>query len=129
MQSLGELLQGRCLYDMDRTQNSSRFVTHWSKLRTHFGGGFIEAWLVLLVRTADTLNTIIQSVRFSGFPHPLGIHWISVTTYVAALSMSSVLICTYLLKPMRVKAIALRGTVYQGQFLTAGALGHSPDCR
>ena len=50
------------------------------------------AWLCLIVGTADTINAIIQSVRYDVFTFPLGLNWIIVTMYVPALVVSSVLI-------------------------------------
>jgi hypothetical protein len=50
------------------------------------------AWLCLGVGLLDTVNAIIQSVRFSVFTHGLGVNWVIVTGYVPALLVSSVLI-------------------------------------
>src|SRR6266571_9455869 len=49
-------------------------------------------WLTLAVGTLDTVNAIIQSMRFSVFTHALGVNWLIVTIYVPALLVSSVLI-------------------------------------
>lgn len=49
-------------------------------------------WLFLVVGTADTVNAIIQSVRYDVFTFPLGLNWLIVTMYVPALVVSSVLI-------------------------------------
>ena len=49
-------------------------------------------WAVLVVGMLDTVNAIIQSMRFSVFTYPLGVNWVIVTMYVPALLVSSVLI-------------------------------------
>ena len=49
-------------------------------------------WVVLVVGMLDTVNAIIQSMRFSVFTYPLGVNWLIVTMYVPALLVSSVLI-------------------------------------
>src|SRR6476660_9239719 len=49
-------------------------------------------WLFLVVGTADTVNAIIQSVRYDVFTFPLGLNWLIVTMYVPALVVSSILI-------------------------------------
>jgi hypothetical protein len=45
----------------------------------------------------DTVNAIIQSVRFSVFTYALGVNWVIVTIYVPALLVSSLLIFMQLL--------------------------------
>ena len=49
-------------------------------------------WICLTVGLLDTVNAIIQSMRFSVFTHGLGVNWVIVTIYVPALLVSSVLI-------------------------------------
>lgn len=49
-------------------------------------------WLCLGVGLIDTVNAIIQSMRFSVFTHGLGVNWVIVTAYVPALLVSSALI-------------------------------------
>jgi hypothetical protein len=49
----------------------------------------------------DTVNAIIQSIRFSVFNDALGVNWVIVTSYVPALLVSSVLIFMQLLGPAR----------------------------
>jgi hypothetical protein len=56
-------------------------------------------WLFLAVGLLDTVNAIIQSMRFSVFEHPLGVNWVIVTAYVPALLVSSVLIFLQLRRP------------------------------
>jgi hypothetical protein len=49
----------------------------------------------------DTVNAIIQSIRFSVFTYPLGVNRVIVTMYVPALLISSLLIFLQLLGPSR----------------------------
>ncbi len=49
-------------------------------------------WLGLTVGLLDTVNAIIQSMRYSAFTYGLGVNWVIVTMYVPALLVSSVLI-------------------------------------
>lgn len=49
-------------------------------------------WAVLVVGAADTINAIIQSMRYGVFAHSLGVNWVIVTIYVPALLVSSALI-------------------------------------
>jgi len=49
----------------------------------------------------DTVNAIIQSIRYSVFTYALGINWVIVTLYVPALLVSSVLIFLVLLDSNR----------------------------
>ena len=49
----------------------------------------------------DTVNAIIQSIRFSVFTYPLGVNWVIVTIYVPALLVSSLLIVLQLIAPAR----------------------------
>ena len=61
-------------------------------------------WLCITVGLLDTVNAIIQSMRFNVFTHALGLNWVIVTTYVPALLVSSVLIFIQLRKPSRANA-------------------------
>jgi hypothetical protein len=56
-------------------------------------------WLVLAVGLIDTVNAIIQSMRYSVFNDGLGVNWVIVTIYVPALLVSSVLIFIQLRRP------------------------------
>jgi hypothetical protein len=56
-------------------------------------------WLFLLVGLADTVNAIIQSMRYSVFNDTLGVNWVIVTSYVPALLVTSVLILIQLRRP------------------------------
>ena len=66
-------------------------------LRARFGGAIALVWLFLAVGTLDTLNAIVQSLRFNVFTYALGVNWVIVSSYVPALLVSSVLILTRLL--------------------------------
>jgi len=55
-------------------------------------------WLFVTVGMADTVNAIIQSVRFDVFHDALGFNWVIVTIYVPALLVSSFLIFMQLLR-------------------------------
>ena len=49
-------------------------------------------WLCIGVGMVDTVNAVIQSVRFSVFDYALGANWVIVTMYVPALLVSSLLV-------------------------------------
>ena len=68
-------------------------------LRSRFTGAIALVWLCLAVGTLDTVNAIVQSVRYSVFTYPLGLNWVIVTIYVPALLVSSVLILIQLRRP------------------------------
>ena len=68
-------------------------------LRFHLRGAILLVWLCLTVGLVDTVNAIIQSMRFSVFTHGLGVNWVIVTMYVPALLVSSVLIFIQLRRP------------------------------
>ena len=61
-------------------------------LRLRLSAALPLVWLFLAVGVLDTVNAIIQSIRFSVFAHGLGVNWVIVTMYVPALLVSSVLI-------------------------------------
>lgn len=67
-------------------------------LHNHWHYGIALAWLCVTVGMLDTVNAIIQSMRYSIFAYALGINWVIVTIYVPALIVSSVLIFRLLLK-------------------------------
>lgn len=56
-------------------------------------------WLFVVVGLIDTLNAIIESMRYSAFNYPLGANWVIVTSYVPALLVSTVLIVIHLRRP------------------------------
>ena len=68
-------------------------------LRRRMPAAISLVWLFLAVGLLDTVNAIIQSMRFSVFTYPLGLNWVIVTTYVPALLVSSVLIFIHLRRP------------------------------
>jgi hypothetical protein len=49
----------------------------------------------------DTVNAIVQSVRYNVFTYSLGVNWLIVAVYVPALLVSSALIFWLLLSPNR----------------------------
>jgi hypothetical protein len=65
-------------------------------LRFRLSAAIAVVWLVLGVGLLDTVNAIIQSLRFSVFTYALGVNWVIVTMYVPALLVSSVLIFIHL---------------------------------
>jgi len=70
-------------------------------LRTHWSYAIGFVWLCLAVGMLDTVNAIIQSMRYQVFTFPLGVNWVIVTAYVPALLVSSFLILVTLLGPVR----------------------------
>src|ERR1700730_676436 len=68
-------------------------------LRRRMPAAIALVWLCLAVGLVDTVNAIIQSMRFSVFTYPLGLNWVIVTAYVPALLVSSVLIFIHLRRP------------------------------
>jgi hypothetical protein len=67
-------------------------------LPTRFPGAIALVWLCIVVGTLDTLNAIIQSMRYDVFTYALGVNWVIVTMYVPALLVSSVLIFVQLFR-------------------------------
>ena len=70
-------------------------------LRARFSGAIALVWLCVSVGMLDTINAIIQSVRYNVFSFPLGFNWVIVAIYVPALLVSSLLIFMQLLSPNR----------------------------
>ena len=70
-------------------------------LRSRMSGAIALVWLFLTVGLLDTVNAIIQSMRFNVFSYGLGVNWVIVTAYVPALLVSSVLIFIHLRRPSR----------------------------
>jgi hypothetical protein len=68
-------------------------------LRARFRGAIGMVWLFLGFATLETLNAIVQSMRYSVFDYALGLNWAIVTSYVPALLVSSALILIQLLRP------------------------------
>ena len=73
-------------------------------LRARFSGAIALVWLCVVVGMLDTVNAIIQSMRYSVFTHDLGVNWVIVTMYVPALLVSTVLIFIQLRRPRGVSA-------------------------
>jgi hypothetical protein len=65
-------------------------------LRLRWRGAIALVWLFLAVGLLDTVNAIIESMRYSVFTFALGVNWVIVTAYVPALLVSSVLIFIHL---------------------------------
>lgn len=70
-------------------------------LRARFQGAIALVWLCVGVGMLDTVNAIIQSVRYNVFTYALGVNWLIVAVYVPALLVTSVLIFRLLLVPER----------------------------
>jgi hypothetical protein len=70
-------------------------------LRARFRGAIVLVWLCVGMGMLDTVNAIIQSLRFSVFNYALGFNWVIVTVYVPALLVSSLLIFMQLLSSKR----------------------------
>jgi hypothetical protein len=68
-------------------------------LRYRLNFAIALVWLFVAVGLIDTVNAIIESMRFSVFNYPLGINWVIVTSYVPALLVSTVLIVIHLRPP------------------------------
>jgi hypothetical protein len=73
-------------------------------LRLRWRGAIALVWICIAVGLLDTVNAIIESMRYSVFTHALGVNWIIVTMYVPALLVSTVLIFMQLRRPSRVSA-------------------------
>ena len=61
-------------------------------LRYRLSWAIALVWVCLTVGLLDTINAIIQSMRFNVFMYGLGVNWVIVTMYVPALLVSSLLI-------------------------------------
>ena len=70
-------------------------------LRARFSGAISLVWLCMIVGNLDTLNAIIQSVRYNVFTYSLGLNWVIVTIYVPTLLVCSLLIVMQLLSTNR----------------------------
>ena len=66
-------------------------------LRTRLPRATAFVWLCVIVGMLDTVNAIVQTVRFNVFTYALGVNWVIVTIYVPALLVSSLLIFMQLL--------------------------------
>ena len=70
-------------------------------LRAQLPRALAFVWICVTVGMIDTVNAIIQSMRYGVFTYPLGVNWVIVTIYVPALLVSSYLIFVNLLRPDR----------------------------
>ena len=61
-------------------------------LRLNLPDWIVFVWLVVGVGLVDTVNAVVQSVRYDVFTLPLGVNWLIVAVYVPALLVSTVLI-------------------------------------
>jgi hypothetical protein len=66
-------------------------------LRMRFTGSIALVWLCVGVGMLDTVNAIVQSVRYDVFTYSLGLNWVIVIMYVPALVLTSLLILATLL--------------------------------
>jgi hypothetical protein len=71
-------------------------------LRARWSHAIAAVWVFVAVATLDTVNAIIQSMRYSVFDYPLGVNWVIVTLYVPALLVSTYLIVLELLRANKV---------------------------
>jgi hypothetical protein len=67
-------------------------------LRARLPRAIAVVWLCVAVGMIDTVNAIVQSVRFSVYTYALGVNWVIVTLYVPALLVSSYMIFVVLLR-------------------------------
>jgi len=72
-----------------------------ASLRARLATAIAFVWLCVVVGMLDTVNAIVQSMRFSVFTYALGVNWVIVTIYVPALLVSSLLIFMQLLRRNR----------------------------
>jgi hypothetical protein len=70
-------------------------------LRVRWRGAIALVWICIAVGLLDTVNAIIESMRYSVFTYALGVNWVIVTMYVPALLVSTVLIVIQLRRPSR----------------------------
>ena len=68
-------------------------------LRRTSPAGVALAVVCIGVGFVDTVNAVIQSIRFDVFALPLGLNWVIVTMYVPALLVSSLLVVLELRRP------------------------------
>ena len=70
-------------------------------LRLRWSAAIPLVWTFVVVGALDTVNAIVQSVRYDVFHQPLGVNWVIVTLYVPALLVSSVLVVVTLVTAQR----------------------------
>jgi len=79
-------------------------------LRTEWTRAMLFVWVFVAAGMLDSVNAVIQSMRFNVFDDPLGVNWVIVTVYVPALLVSSYLIVVELLRSSRTPQMASQGT-------------------
>jgi hypothetical protein len=79
-------------------------------LRARWTHAMALVWVFVVVGMFDTVNAIIQSMRFSVFDDPLGVNWVIVTLYVPALLVSTYLIAVELIRQRRSSQMTSHGT-------------------
>ena len=67
-------------------------------LRARLSGAIALVWFFLAVATIDTVNAIVQSLRYDVTSYALGVNWVIVTLYVPALLVSSLMIFLLLIR-------------------------------
>jgi len=67
------------------------------RLRSRLAIGLVV--LCIGVGLIDTVNAVIQSIRYDVFAYPLGLNWVIVTMFVPALLVSTLLIVLELRRP------------------------------
>ena len=87
-------------------------------LRTRFSGAIALVWLSVGVGMIDTINAIVQSVRYNVFTYSLGVNWVIVTAYVPALLVNRFAIVT--------TATACTG-VLRGASMSTASCGRVPS--
>jgi len=70
-------------------------------LRAWGARGMPVVWVFVVVALVDTVNAIIQAMRFHVFDEPLGFNWVVVTLYVPALLVTTYLILVELVRGRR----------------------------
>jgi hypothetical protein len=83
-------------------------------LRVRLSYAIALVWICVTFGMLDTVNAIVQSMRFDVFTHALGVNWVIVTMYVPALLVSSLLIYIELLGHRRSSADAVAPSTYVG---------------
>jgi hypothetical protein len=70
-------------------------------LRARLPRAIALVWLCVGIGMLDTVNAIVQSVRYNVFTYALGVNWVIVSVYVPALLVSSMLIVWLVLRSNR----------------------------
>jgi hypothetical protein len=94
----GVPLDFRAMVGLGDLATASLALVALMALRVRFSGAIALVWICVGVGTVDTLNAIVQSIRYDVFQYPLGLNWLIVASYVPALVVSSILIFWQLLR-------------------------------